>query len=209
MRPLTSTFLFLLAAVALAGPVLAQSTDEPDRPGGGGDMPRGRHGGFGMMHGRRMEALDPVVADGPPAPDEFAKIASPPEDQRRRYAELYQRFMASTKPQRDSLNLARREMIGDFQDGDREGAGRQRDVMMPLGQELASRQKTFDETLKSFLGKDQWKHYDKWRSDERKRAEQERRELGRRRRPRAGLTWGVLARSQPAQERGVSLGPVP
>jgi hypothetical protein len=63
-----------------------------------------------------------------------------------------------------------------FEDGDREGARRRRDVVMTLGQGLAARQKTFDETLKSLLGKDQWKRYDKWRSDERKRAEQERRE---------------------------------
>ena len=37
-------------------------------------------------------------------------------------------------------------------------------------------QASFDDTLKSFLGKDQWKRYDKWRSDQRKRAEQDRRE---------------------------------
>jgi hypothetical protein len=169
MPPLTSTFLFL-AAVALVGPVLAQSTYGPDQPGGR------QRGLGGMMHGRRMEPLDPVVADGPPAPAEFARIASPPEDQQLRYTELYQQFMASTKAQRDSLNVARRDMIGAFQDGDREGARRQRDVVMALGQALTSRQKSFDETLKSFLGKDQWRHYDKWRSDERKRAEQERRE---------------------------------
>jgi hypothetical protein len=177
MRPLTSAFAFL-AAMALVGPVLAQSTYGPDRPeGGGGDMPGGRHGGRGgMMHGRRMEAFDPAVIDGPPAPDEFARLASPPEDQQRRYAELYQKLMTSTRPQRDSLNVARRDMHAAFEDGDREGARRQRDVVTTLGQELASRQKTFDETLKSFLGKDQWKRYDKWRSDERKRAEQERRE---------------------------------
>jgi len=129
-----------------------------------------------MMHGGRMEALDPVVADGPPAPADFARIASPPEDQQRRYADLYQQFMASTKPQRDSLNIARRDMRGAFEDGDREGARRQRDIVMALGDELTHRQKSLDETLKSFLGKDQWKRYDKWRSDERKRAEQERRE---------------------------------
>ena len=128
------------------------------------------------MHGGRMEALDPVVADGPPAPADFARIASPPEDQQRRYADLYQQFMASTKPQRDSLNIARRDMRGAFEDGDREGARRQRDIVMALGDELTHRQKSLDETLKSFLGKDQWKRYDKWRSDERKRAEQERRE---------------------------------
>ena len=127
------------------------------------------------MHGRRMAPLDPVIADGPPAPAEFAKIASPPDDQQRRYAELYQRFMESTKPKRDSLNIARRDMVGAFQDRDREGARRQRDVVMALGQELTSRQKSFDESLKGFLGKDQWNRYDTWRSDERKRAEQERR----------------------------------
>jgi hypothetical protein len=123
-----------------------------------------------------MEALDPVVADGPPAPSEFAKIASPPEDQQRRYTDLYQKFMASTKSKRDSLNVARRGMRGAFENGDREGARRQRDIVMGLGDELTGRQKSFDETLKSFLGKDQWQRYDKWRSDERKRAEQGRHE---------------------------------
>jgi hypothetical protein len=177
MRPLTSTFVFL-AAIALVGPVLAQSTYGPDQPGSpGGGMHGGRRGGpGGMMGGQRMQALDPVVADGPPAPAEFAGIASPPDDQQRRYTELYQNFMASTKPQRDSLNITRRDMRAAFEDGDREGARRQFDAVRALGDELTQRQKTFDDTLKSFLGKDQWKRYDKWRSDERKRAEQERRE---------------------------------
>ena len=128
------------------------------------------------MQGRRTQMLDPVIADGPPAPADFARIASPPDDQQRRYADLYQQFMASTKAQRDSLTVGRRDMRAAFEDGDREGARRQRDVVMTLGQGLGSRQKTFDETLKSFLGKDQWKRYDKWRSDERRRAEQERRD---------------------------------
>jgi hypothetical protein len=129
-----------------------------------------------MMQGRRMQMPDPVVADGPPAPADFAKIASPPDDQQRRYADLYQQFMASTKSQRDSLTVGRRDMRAAFEDGDREGARRQRDAVMALGEELTRRQKTFDDALKSFLGKDQWKRYDKWRSDQRKRAEQERRE---------------------------------
>jgi len=43
------------------------------------------------------------------------------------------------------------------------------DALRGLGDELTQRQKTFDDTLKTFLGKDQWKRYDKWRSDERKR----------------------------------------
>ena len=128
------------------------------------------------MHGRPMQALDPVVADGPPAPADFAKIASPPDDQQRRYVDLYRQFMASTRSQRDSLTVGRRDMRAAFEDGDREGARRQRDAVVALGEELGRRQKTFDDTLKGFLGKDQWKRYDKWRSDERKRAEQERRE---------------------------------
>ena len=128
------------------------------------------------MHGRSMQALDPVVSDGPPAPADFAGIASPPDDQQRRYTELYQQFMASTRPQRDSLNVTRRDMRAAFEDGDREGARRQLGIVVALGDELTRRQKAFDDTLKTFLGKDQWKRYDKWRSDERKRAEQERRE---------------------------------
>jgi hypothetical protein len=123
-----------------------------------------------------MQALDPVVADGPPAPADFAGIASPPDDQQRRYTGLYQQFMASTRPQRDSLNVTRRDMRAAFEDGDREGARRQLGIVVALGDELTRRQKAFDDTLKTFLGKDQWKRYDKWRSDERKRAEQERRE---------------------------------
>ncbi|MFL5494316.1 MAG: hypothetical protein ACJ8DC_08040 [Gemmatimonadales bacterium] len=181
MRTPFSTFV-LLAALAVAGPVLAQGTYGPEPPGGtGGGMPGGRRGGpgggpGGMMQGRRMQMLDPVVAEGPPAPADFATIASPPEDQQRRYTELYQQFMASTKPQRDSLNVGRRDMRAAFEDGDREGARRQGEAVVALGEELSRRQKTFDDTLKSFLGKDQWKRYDKWRSDERKRAEKERRD---------------------------------
>jgi hypothetical protein len=55
---------------------------------------------------------DPVVLKGPPAPDDFARLAELPADKAERYKGLYDRFMADTRPQRDSLASLRRDMSG-------------------------------------------------------------------------------------------------
>lgn len=158
------------ASLTLSIPALAQD------PGASAPSPRGR-GGFGMMRGQgRMEAPDPVVLKGPPAPEEFARITELEDAQRERYAGLHQRFMANTQPQRDSLKIAFDAMREAFRTGDREGARAQRPAVQELREGLAEQQKHFDETLKEFLSNDQWKKYENWRKEERDRVKKQWRE---------------------------------
>ena len=123
-----------------------------------------------------MVSLDPVIVDGPPVPAEFARIVELPENQVGRYAQLYKRFMASTRPQGDSLTALRRDMRSAFEQGDRESARQHAGELRPLTEELQRRQATFDETLQPLLETGQWKRYQHWRDDERKRAQKERQE---------------------------------
>ena len=182
-RPLS---LILAASVALAAPPLAGSAAAQDGYGpesrggpggaggpGGGSEPGMRHG---MRGPGRMASVDPVVLAGPPVPAEFARIVELPEDQADRYAQLYERFMASTRPQRDSLAALRRDLRTAFEQGDREAGRQQLGQLRPLTEDLQRRQATFDETLQPLLAKDQWKRYQHWREDERKRAQKERQE---------------------------------
>jgi hypothetical protein len=120
--------------------------------------------------GRRMAPPDPVVLDGPPAPAEFARIVKLPADKLTRYTELYDRFMESTRPQRDSLTAMRRDRRKAFNEGDRETARRHRGQLRPHAEDLARQQVTFDDTLKPTLTKDQWKRYEQWRDEQRKQA---------------------------------------
>ena len=180
-RPLA---LVLAAAAALAAPPLArsavaQSPNDPGAHGAPGD-PGGRGMRGGMRGAERMAPPDPVVLNGPPAPDEFARIVELPGDQVDRYVQLYDRFISSTRPQRDSLAAMRRDTRDAFEQGDREAAQRHRGEFRPLTEELERQQATFDQTLKPLLAKAQWKRYQHWRDDQRKQAEQERKE---RRRP--------------------------
>ena len=181
IRPLSLIFSasVALAAPPLAGSASAQGGYGPESRGAPGDAGgpgnAGRHGmRRGMRGGERMASLDPVVLEGPPVPAEFARIVELPENQVGRYAQLYERFMASTRPQRDSLTALRRDLRSAFEQGDREAARQQAGQLRPLTEELKQRQATFDETLQPLLEKDQWKRYQHWRDDERKRAQKER-----------------------------------
>jgi hypothetical protein len=172
------TFSLALLALALTAPAaMAQySADSGQQPGGH----RGR------MHGPgRGTPPDPVVLKGPPAPADFQKLVQLPPDKVAGYQGLYDRFMAETKPQRDSLAALRGGMgggdSGGGDSGDRQSFQQRREVFMPLNQELTRRQAAFDDALKDMLAKDQWKRYQKWRDEERKVAEQQRRDRWRRR----------------------------
>ena len=183
LRPLS---LILCAAVTLMAPPLAgfataQDGYGPESRGAPGDAGglggAGRHGmRRGMRGAERMASLDPVVLEGPPVPAEFARIVELPDNQVGGYGQLYERFMASTRPQRDSLAALRRDLRSAFQQGDREAARQQAGQLRPLTEELQRRQATFDDTLQPLLEKDQWKRYQHWREDERKRAKKERQE---------------------------------
>jgi hypothetical protein len=156
----------LVAMLTLAGTAAAQESDHPHGRGGGGNR-----GGHGMG---RMAAPDLVVLQGPPAPPEFARIVELPADRVDRYAEMYERLMTTTRPQRDSLETLRRDMREALESRDRAAAERQRAVLRPLVQELERKQAAFDGTLRDLLEQSQWKRYERWRDDERKRAKDER-----------------------------------
>ena len=136
-------------------------------------------GGMGGPGG--MASLDPVVLQGPPAPADFARIVDLPEDQVGRYSHLYDRYMATTRRERDSLNTLRQSMRDAFENGDREAAGNQRAVIGPLTKDLEQRQAAFDDALHGVVDKSQWNKYQKWRGDQRKQGEKDRQERWRNR----------------------------
>ncbi len=168
----------LTLAAGVASTALAQYPNGESGPGAPGGMRRGR----GMMGGRGgmgMTPLDPVVVEGPPAPAEFARITSVPDTQR--YARLYNGFMSSTRPQRDSLGAARSALRDAFEERDRDAGRRQVGLVKSLGDDLSKRLNTFDNAVKDLVGKDEWKRYQDWRSQRRKEAEDRRHEvMGRR-----------------------------
>jgi hypothetical protein len=125
--------------------------------------------------GGMMKPIDPVVAEGPPPPEQFATITSVADTQR--YATLYGHFMANTKPQRDSLAAARTAMRDAFEDRDREAGRRQMSLLKSLSDDLAKQQETFDKAVKEMLKKDEWKKYQDWRADRREEAEHHRQEM--------------------------------
>ena len=168
---------FILAAAALAAPPLARVSFAQDSYGPEAHGAPGDPGAQGMRHGmrggRRVAPPDPVVLNGPPAPDEFARIVELPGDKVRHYAQLYDRLMSSTRPQRDSLAAMRRDHRGASERGDREAAQPHRGEFRPLIADLERQQASFDEALQPLLAKEQWKRYQHWRGEQRKQAEQE------------------------------------
>jgi hypothetical protein len=179
---LTLAAALVLAASTLAGSAAAQTADGVDAPAGPGEAGgRGMH--RGMARGERRAPLDPVVLNGPPAPAEFAQIVELPEDKVGGYGQLYERFMTSTRPQRDSLAALRGSLRQAMENRDRDAAQRQHALVRPLAEDLERRQAVFDDTLRPMVTKEQWKRYDHWRDRERKRAEEERGAMRRRRAP--------------------------
>ncbi len=152
--------IWTLAAIFAASLALSPPANAQD-PSAGTPSPRG---------------LDPVVLKGPPAADEFARITGLEPAQRARYAELQQRFMASTQPQRDSLKASFAAMRESYQKGDRQRGRAQRPALRELRDNLADQQRHFEETVKEFLNQDQWKKYEQWREEERERVKKEWRE---------------------------------
>ena len=174
----------LVTCVALSLGVVCAGAAQYTGGGGGGGVGGGGYGGggggygggMGGMHGRHgmrggaggMTRLDPVVADGPPAPAAFASITGLADTSR--YAHLYDNFKSATQPQRDSLAAARSAMRDAFEDHDREAGMRQANIVKSIGDDLSHRQQTFDDAVKAMVSKDEWKKYQSWRDDQRKDA---------------------------------------
>jgi hypothetical protein len=147
----------LLLTALGAGPLLAQDA--------GASPPGGRRGMGGAGMGQRP-AFDPVVLEGPPAPEQVDSLLGLDGAQHDRYSTLYQNLMNSTKAERETVRARREAMRSGT--GDRESMQQSRGAMRETMQTLSDRQKVFDEALKDFLSKDQLKKYGDWRDHRRK-----------------------------------------
>lgn len=173
-------------SLSLGATVLAAQGGPPGGgPGGGGPGGRG-----GPPPGMMRQVRDPVILDGPPAPDSMAVIARLDSAMAARYARLYQHLMETTRADRDSVRAHQprpRDPLTEVPPV--EGApdrSRDRELDRRMGtgpggmpaemQEVQNRmnrlelqQQNFDEALRDLLAKDQWNRYRDWR--EARRAE--------------------------------------
>jgi hypothetical protein len=165
----------VLALGLLAHPSLAQG-QESGTPRGGQE--RGSGG--------RESRFDPIVLEGPPAPEEFAQAASLNDAEKEHYSTLYANFMANTRVVRDSLRQSMRSMRGTQRGDDAEGGapdpsggrGQGRDRMAGLADlraDLERQQRGFDNAVKNDFGKDHFKQYQDWCDQRRKEVRSRRR----------------------------------
>ena len=166
LRSLTAAF-----AVTLAFSPSAYAQDT-----GAGARPHEDHSPRGMVHGPRRANPDPVLLKGPPQPEEFTRITGLEESKRPRYAELYQSFMAKTRPQRDSLKTSLDTIRQALQSGGRSSARGHRSSLRELRGRLADQQREFNDSVKKLLSSSEWNKYQQWREAERDRMRKEWRE---------------------------------
>ena len=154
-----TVFLTCGAILTVTHPIHAQQSPPP----GGG--PGGMHWGGG-----HRPSFDPVVMEGPPAPDSMAQLVKLDTNARQRYATLYENLMSGTRTERDSLAALSQARRGEMEQG---GGPYQRHGMgagAGLRDDLEHRQQQFDKELEGFLTKDQLKQYHDYRDQRRKEA---------------------------------------
>jgi hypothetical protein len=128
----------------------------------------GGHGG----RGRGAQMPDPVVLNGPPAPDSMAALVGLEGDAQSTYATMYENLMASTRAERDSLVALREARRNAWASGEGPRGGGGMDQTRQIRDYLASKQKEFDQALPDVLSADQMKKYRDWRDQQRHDAEQ-------------------------------------
>jgi hypothetical protein len=163
----------MLLAAGLAASAAAQNTPGGYGPGGGSRM--------GPRPGGMSDLPTPSRLAGPPTPAIMRDTVGLSAEQVEQYAVRYGNHMGATRPARDSLRSAMREIRANFENGDRSAAQGRRSGLERQWKELSKRDKQFDKDLKELLSKDQEKRYDKWKKA-REKAEQELREERRSRR---------------------------
>jgi hypothetical protein len=156
----------------LAGALSLQAQQGPP-PGG---ESRGMRPGGG-----RPPMMDPVVVDGPPAPDSMAKLVGLSGPKLERYTTMYQNLMISTRAERDSAIAFREARRAAREGGSQDRPDRSAmEGMRTLHQNLAERQEQFDRALEAdVLDKNQVKSYHDWRDERRHDAEGRMREMRR------------------------------
>lgn len=149
--------LLVLGFATVAAPAAAQG-------GFGGGGGRGSRG----MRRAAGSGMNPGLVAGPPAPAEMARIATLDSTQATRYSALYQRFMENSASDRESLRAFMRQRRDES--GAASSDAPPADDMRALLNDLAQQQKTFNDVLKGFLAKGQWKAYDRWLNQHRNAA---------------------------------------
>lgn len=146
------------AILSVKQPVQAQQTPPP------GGTPGGMH-----RWGGHRPNFDPVIVEGPPAPDSMARLVKLDENAGQRYATLYENLMAATRTERDSLSALRQARRAEMEQG---GPGQRHGMGAGAGlrEDLEHRQQQFDKALEDFFSKDQLKQYRDWREGRRKEA---------------------------------------
>lgn len=163
----------LATCTMLVAGVLSLQAQQGPPPGG---ESRGMRPGGG-----RPPMMDPVVIDGPPAPDSMAQLVGLSGDALARYGTMYQNLMASTRPQRDSMVAFREARPAARASGGEDRPPREgMEGMRALQEYLADKQRLFDQALEAdVLDHDQQKAYRDWRDQRRHEAEKRMREMRR------------------------------
>ena len=174
LRPGGRLVLLALATMLVVSSTQVQAQGWPGPGGGGGGMwGGGGHRGPGGMGGRRMggpprdraRMPSPEQLEGPPAPAELRQIAELNDNETSRYDERYTKYMADTKPLRDSLRTTMAAMRKAFDDGDRETAQEHRPAAERQWKTLSAADEKFAKGLKDVLTKDELKRYKQWQKD--------------------------------------------
>jgi Spy/CpxP family protein refolding chaperone len=147
-------------AAAVAALVVATASAEAQDQGGG--AAGGRRGGMVAMMMRAM---------GPLPPDSMSAIVALDDAQHKRYATLYDNFMQTTQPQRDSMRTIMDRMRSARQAGGDPSANQQyRTTIRGLQTQMRQQRKTFDDAVHALLTSDQQKKFDEWRAARRQQA---------------------------------------
>jgi hypothetical protein len=156
----------------LAGALSLQAQQGPP-PGG---ESRGMRPGGG-----RPPMMDPLVIDGPPAPDSMAKLVGLKGPALARYTTMYQNLMTSTKAERDSVIAFREARRSAREGGSQDRPDRSAmEGMRALQEYLVDKQRQFDRALEAdVLDKTQVKAYHDWRDERRHDAERRMRDMRR------------------------------
>jgi len=157
---LTAGYFRLFSTVCLAA-CIATARLAAQQPGEGERRPG--------MEGRRGPMFDPVLVDGPPAPDSFAVLVGLSEEQKTRYTAVYQDFMTATESDRAAARQARAALRDAATNRDRAGVREAMRQMRAPAEALEQQQRSFDAALKDFLAEDQLQRYGLWRESHRRR----------------------------------------
>jgi hypothetical protein len=172
--------IYVLVLDALLALSVAPSVARAQMPGGFGGRP-GRGGGEETPRpsdpfGPRPEVPGPEL-EGPPDSTTLRQLIGVNDEQAKRYQQVYDSFMAATRPQRDSAQKAARAV--------REALARQEldamefhsERLKGLDKYLRDRQKKFEDGLSAVFTPQQMKDYKRWKKAQEDAAKAKREEM--------------------------------